>query len=350
MCGVCAAHGCFLLHSEWCPQLVSADLGDHCDGCGDCSCCAAAAASDVSTIYTPAGSHSGGAGTQSGGAFGGAGVGRNGPVASYLFDGINGKANDASGVNHGTVAGGLTSVADRNGVPNGAYMFDGASATITLDIPFPAADSDFSVAIWLKPTAMNDGTWHAFLGYQAGDTRSPTLMVNNGLCDVGFCDCQGNQGGFNCPGNQCSPKPWEPGFHQLQTAGGFLPVGQCDPDPDQPHKCRTASCCDCATANTMNAGDGVAGNGLHWDTHTAQTYNGNQHNGQRFAGVVDSYFTPNQYVHIVWTKAGQSCKFYRNGALTDTVVCPTHVDLHDLYEIGRECRRFLVFASAVFFP
>ena len=60
------------------------------------------------------------------------------------FDGINGKANDASGVNHGTVAGGLTSVADRNGVPNGAYMFDGASATITLDIPFPAADSDFS--------------------------------------------------------------------------------------------------------------------------------------------------------------------------------------------------------------
>jgi len=304
----------------------------------------------VSTIYTPAGSHSGGAGTQSGGAFGGAGVGRNGPVASYLFDGINGKANDASGVNHGTVAGGLTSVADRNGVPNGAYMFDGASATITLDIPFPAADSDFSVAIWLKPTAMNDGTWHAFLGYQAGDTRSPTLMVNNGLCDVGFCDCQGNQGGFNCPGNQCSPKPWEPGFHQLQTAGGFLPVGQCDPDPDQPHKCRTASCCDCTTANTMNAGDGVAGNGLHWDTRTAQTYNGNQHNGQRFAGVVDSYFTPNQYVHIVWTKAGQSCKFYRNGALTDTVVCPTHVDLHDLYEIGRECRRFLVFASAVFFP
>ena len=49
-------------------------------------------------------------------------------MASYLFEGINGKANDASGVNHGVVAGGLTSVADRNGVPNGAYMFDGATA------------------------------------------------------------------------------------------------------------------------------------------------------------------------------------------------------------------------------
>jgi hypothetical protein len=50
--------------------------------------------------------------------------------------------------------------------------------------------------------------------------------------------------------------------------------------------------------------------------------------------VVDSYFAPNQYVHIVWTKAGQECTFYKNGGVASTAICPTHVDLHDVYEIG----------------
>ena len=61
---------------------------------------------------------------------------------------------------------------------------------------------------------------------------------------------------------------------------------------------------------------------------------GNSHGGQRFAGSCDSYFTQGQYTHVVWTKAGETCKFYKNGVQTDTTSCPTHVDLNELYTIG----------------
>ena len=252
------------------------------------------------------------------------------PMASYLFDGVNGKANDASGANHGTVAGAPTSVRDHLGVTNGAYRFDGVDDVITLDIPFAAADDDFSIAMWLKPSLMDDGDWHAFAGHHGDDnTRSPTLMISNGVCDVGFCDCSGNEGGLIAWEGGAGPHGWV-----IQPAGGLLPDGECDPDPEQTHKCQSAGCCDCSGANKANSGDGVAANGMHWDTRTVQTENGNNHGGLRFAGTVDNYFTLNRYTHIVWSKAGQVCKFYKNGGLTDTGVCPTHVDLHDTYEIG----------------
>ena len=47
----------------------------------------------------------------------------------------------------------------------------------------------------VKPTLINDGAWHGFIGYQA-DTRSPSLWVNFNGCDVGFCDCSGSVGGI----------------------------------------------------------------------------------------------------------------------------------------------------------
>jgi hypothetical protein len=129
----------------------------------------------------------------------------------------------------------------------------------------------------------------------------------------------------NCgPGNTVTPEPTTD-----------LPVdGICNPRNDLTQQCRSAVCCDCTTANAGNSGDGVSGNGMHWDTRTTQAANGNGHGGTRFAGVVESYFEIGVYTHVVWSKAGEVCTFFNNGVLTDTTVCPTHVDLHDTYEIG----------------
>ena len=40
------------------------------------------------------------------------------------------------------------------------------------------------------------------------------------------------------------------------------------------------------------------------------------------------------YSKLTCLVAGQVCKLYKNGGLTDTTVCPSHVDLHETYEIG----------------
>jgi hypothetical protein len=182
--------------------------------------------------------------------------------------------------------------------------------------PFNAANDDFSMAVFLKPTLVNDGAWHGFLGYQDG-TRSPSLWVNFNGCDVGFCDCSSNLGG-----------------RVSGSGAGDMPEGDCAAAGGMVQACSTAGCCDCSSANTGNSGDGISGNGMHWDTRTTQEVNGNEHGGQRFAGVADNYFVSGQYTHVVWTKAGQVCSFYKNGQLTDTTTCPTHVDLHETYEIG----------------
>jgi hypothetical protein len=142
------------------------------------------------------------------------------------------------------------------------------------------------------PTLVNDGAWHGFLGYQDG-TRSPSLWVNFNGCDVGFCDCSGTSGGRGS--NNTTPTP---------TIG--LPAGECTPVDGMDQQCSTAVCCDCSTANAGNAGDGISGNGLHWDTRTTQELEGNPHDGVRFAGVADNYFRANAYTHVVWTKAGQA--------------------------------------------
>ena len=157
---------------------------------------------------------------------------------------------------------------------------------ITVTTPYKSATDDFSISIWLKPTLINDGNWHGFLGYQDGGTRSPSLWVNFNGCDVGFCDCSSNLGG-RVPGSNVT---------------GVMPEGDCEPDGQITQSCSTAGCCDCSTANTGNSGDGISGNGLHWDTRTAQELEGNPHGGQRFAGVADNYFVNGQYTHVVWTK------------------------------------------------
>ena len=186
------------------------------------------------------------------------------------------------------------------------------------------------MAIFLKPTLINDGAWHGFLGYQADSTRSPSLWVNFNGCDVGFCDCSGATGGIAAWENGDGPNGW---VTPTPSIGDF-PVGECAADDQITQACTTAGCCDCTSANTGNSGDGVSGNGMHWDTRTVQEANGNEHGGQRFAGVVDNYFANGRYTHVVWTKVGQVCRLYKNGGLTDTTVCPTHVDLHSSYEIG----------------
>jgi hypothetical protein len=293
------------------------------------------------------------------------------PGAYFLFDGT---ADDAAGYRHGTVSGAkLTS--DRFGTPNQAYSFDGDDL-ITVETPFTGADDDFTISIWLQPTLLNDGAWHGFLGYQDG-TRSPSLWVNFNGCDVGFCDCSGATGGiaaweggdgpngwvtpeptFDRPDGDCdvtappscTAGPDDPGVCGVTAEGGACevtatPLGTVTEDTTCTYDaggvvpkvtaqaCASAGCCDCSTANTGNSGDGVSGNGMHWDTRTTQD-NGNAHAGQRFAGVADDYFVFGQYTGVVWTKAGQECNLYKNGALTDTTTCPTHVDLHDTYEIG----------------
>jgi hypothetical protein len=279
-------------------------------------------------------------------------------------------------------------------VADAAYAFDGVDDIITLQTPFATAIADFSLSTWVKPTLVNDGAWHGFLGYQDG-TRSPSLWVNFNGCDVGFCDCSGTSGGitsWDClvcsdgdagctcttveaaaascstdctldaagtscmvdagtdPHTVCTLTPAVTGSVTCTSDGSLcstngsnnitptpdspLPSGDCVADAEITQSCTTAVCCDCSTANIGNAGDGVSGNGMHWDTRTTQAANGNMHAGVRFAGVADNYFEDSVYTHIVWAKIGQECTFYKNGALTETTVCPTHVDLHETYEVG----------------
>jgi hypothetical protein len=175
------------------------------------------------------------------------------------------------------VVSGATLTDDRFGSPGGAYVFNGED-TITIEAPWNAGDEEFSVAVWIKPTAGSyDETWHGFVGYQEGGTRSPSLWVN-AVNDYGF---------------------------GIDDGGG-----------DDP--------------------DGLAQSGLHWDTHTSQ--NGD---GTRYNGVIDGIFALDTWVNVVWTHTpGGTDTFWKNGvnacAAKDSG-CPDaapHVDLHSHYCIG----------------
>jgi hypothetical protein len=112
--------------------------------------------------------------------------------ARYHF---NGNADDSSGSNHGTVSG-ASLATDRDGVANAAYSFDGDDF-ITVETPFTRAGQDFSLALWLSPSVINDAGWHGFVGYQAG-SRSPSLWVNhnaNGQGDGMHWDTRTTQAG-----------------------------------------------------------------------------------------------------------------------------------------------------------
>ena len=61
----------------------------------------------------------------------------------------------------------------RNGkqLPNQAHLqcidlqalFNGEDQYMTVSAPFPNADREFTIAVWLKPTII-DGGWHGFVG------------------------------------------------------------------------------------------------------------------------------------------------------------------------------------------
>eukprot|EP01051_Picozoa_sp_SAG22_P014695 SAG22_NODE_1821_length_3512_cov_3.979197_1_plen_729_part_10 len=189
------------------------------------------------------------------------------PVASTIYA-FSGSADDTSGDNHGTITG-ATLTADRFGVDGEAYLFDG-NDVITVPTPFAAGNEAFSIALWLSPSLVNDGSWHGFCGYQAGGTRSPSLWVN-----------------WNGGGGVDAPEDF----------------------------------------------------GMHWDTRTTQGGD-----STRFAGVINSWFTADMYVHTVWTAAPAGDNiFYKNGAVTEdgTVAAAAHVDLHDSYTIGKVDNWFL---------
>ena len=117
-----------------------------------------------------------------------------GPPASNTYQ-FAGNADDTTGANHGDVNG-ATLTADRFGIDNEAYSFDG-NDVITVATPFSDGSSDFSMAIWVSPSIVNDGSWHGLCGYHAG-SRSPSLWVNyngGGQGDGLAYDTRTTQGG-----------------------------------------------------------------------------------------------------------------------------------------------------------
>ena len=114
------------------------------------------------------------------------------PSAAYLF---TGNAEDIVGSNHGVVSG-VTLTDDRFGSPGGAYVFNGQDK-ITIAAPWDAGDKEFSVAVWIKPTAGSfDGNWHAFIGYNEAGTRSPNMWLNHAGNNCNPV-CGGGPGGGN---------------------------------------------------------------------------------------------------------------------------------------------------------
>eukprot|EP01051_Picozoa_sp_SAG22_P003442 SAG22_NODE_167_length_16764_cov_34.845245_6_plen_1062_part_00 len=99
---------------------------------------------------------------------------------TYQF---SGNADDSTGGRHGVVYG-ASLTTDRFGFSDEAYVFDGGNGDkITVATPFSEPDAPFTIAIWMKPTIVGDGTWSGFVGYQPEDgtwqTRSPGLWLNN---------------------------------------------------------------------------------------------------------------------------------------------------------------------------
>ena len=80
---------------------------------------------------------------------------------------------------------GAALAADRFGTPNAAYYFGEQSRgdKITVPTPFSDSNSEFTIALWISPAVVGDGTWHGFVGYSpaSGDwqDRSPGLWLDN---------------------------------------------------------------------------------------------------------------------------------------------------------------------------
>lgn len=85
-------------------------------------------------------------------------------IAHYKF---NGNANDASGNNAGTLQNGPTSTADRFGIINKAYNFNGSSQYVSTANAYPAP-GDFTVSIWFKTNTTTGGKLIGFGSSQTG--------------------------------------------------------------------------------------------------------------------------------------------------------------------------------------
>lgn len=108
------------------------------------------------------------------------------PSLKFEFDG---NLLDTSGRNHGRShfepAGSERYVSGAEGRPGSttqSLMFDNDDY-VTLQSPFPAEESEFSIAVWLAPNDVIFDGWHAFIGYQDGGVcpgRSPSMWVDGG--------------------------------------------------------------------------------------------------------------------------------------------------------------------------
>jgi hypothetical protein len=100
----------------------------------------------------------------------------NGLVAYYPF---NANANDASGNSYNATVYNARLTADRFGMSNGAFSFNGSNAYISAPIPrLPSGTAPRTMTAWIRPK-MGKGILSA-VGYGAGN--------GSGQCGIGFLD------------------------------------------------------------------------------------------------------------------------------------------------------------------
>lgn len=75
--------------------------------------------------------------------------------------------------NDGTVNGHTSLVADE--LFGSCYSFDGVDDYVEVNDPFTSADT-FTISIWVRPAALDDGAYHGFVGHQ-GETRKPGMWL-----------------------------------------------------------------------------------------------------------------------------------------------------------------------------
>jgi len=101
----------------------------------------------------------------------------NGLVAYYPF---NGNANDESGNLHNGTVFGATLTADRFGVPNSAYLFNGISDYITVPHDPALEPTAFSISLWFKSTTT---IWSTIItsdsGIGANCNHGYTVVLNS---------------------------------------------------------------------------------------------------------------------------------------------------------------------------
>ncbi len=85
-------------------------------------------------------------------------------IANYKF---SGNANDASGNNTGTLQNSPTQTADRFGIANKAYVFNGSSQYVSTANLY-APPTDFTISIWFKTNTVTGGKLIGFGNAQTG--------------------------------------------------------------------------------------------------------------------------------------------------------------------------------------